>query len=576
MHQEAAGERQADAKAGWHKLLERQLHRHYGGLDAVPEHLRSFLDTVSLTYAQADSDRRLVEHSLELASQELLQRNADLRAKQHEQQVIFDSVPALIIYKDTENRILRLNDAAARALGGTPATLEGKRTEEVLPAEVAKRLHDDDLEVIRSRRPKLGIVESHPGPKGALHWMVTDKVPFLDETGRVLGVIVFSVDITQRKDAEARLAQSEERYRLIVETATEGIWTLDEQGGTTFVNGIMADMLGYDRHELMGRNVFEFIPPEDAEGGREKLAAILQGTHVALDFRFRRKNGTDLWTQASGAPLRDNAGRVIGALGMLTDISKRKAAEADLATAYERLKVVDRERMQFLNNAAHELSTPLTPITLQMHMLRQSTQGTPAAHHADILGRNFDRLAHLVKDLLDAARLQAASLRLQRTEVDLRDLIAHAVDSYAPAAQQANVHVAVEAESVPVLADANRIAQVLENLVSNALKFTPAGGRIVIQLERRDGQACLAVRDSGIGIAADKLPRLFKPFMQVHDPMKITTGGTGLGLYVSQGIVSAHGGRLEAQSNGPDCGSQFTVWLPLDATTVGSSPPATS
>lgn len=553
-----------------HKLLERQLRRHFGGVDAIPPEVKGLLADIDRTYADADADRRFVEHSLELTSQELMQRNADLRAKQREQQVIFDSVPALIIYKDTHNRILRLNEMAAKALGGTAAELEGRMTDEILPAAVADALYEDDLKVISSGVPRLGIEESHPTADGKPHWMRTDKVPYFSEAGEVIGVIVFSVDITDRKAAEERLRASEERHRLIVETATEGIWTLDENGQTTFANSVMAQMLGHSRDELMGRSVFDFIPPEDLELGKARLASLMAGNHVGLDFRFRRKDGSDLWTQASGAPMMDPSGKVVGALGMLTDITKRREAEDRLKQAYVQLQKVDRERMQFLNNAAHELGTPLTPIRLQIHLLRNRLRddGRDVAElrAVDIIDRNFERLSRLVRDLLDSARLQAVSMKLHRAQVDLRDVIYSSVETYLAPANEAGVELRVaDLPALPVECDMSRVSQVLDNLLSNAVKFTPRGKAVTIEAGVVGAMARVSVRDEGAGIRPADLGRLFKPFSQVHDTMQVTKGGTGLGLYISQGLVQAHGGIIHAESAGLGKGTTFWFELPLRA-----------
>lgn len=546
-----------------HRLLERQLRRHFGSIEKVPEAVRPFLDIIDATYTEADADRALVEHSLELASQELLQSNQSLRKQQHEQEVILNTVPAIIIYKDAHNRILRVNASAAKAMGHSAAELEGHATEEFFPPEVARALHADDLEVIRSGTPKLGIVESHPGPDGERLWVRTDKMPYRDDTGAIVGVIVLSVDISANRRAEEALRRSEEQHRLLVETATEGMWSLDVQGNTTFINQVMADMLAVPREAMLGRNVMEFISEEDRAQGEEKLGALLGGTPVRLDFRFRRADGGALWTQASGAPIvRD--GKVTGALGMLTDITQRKEAEEKLQKAYEALKQVDRERTQFLNNAAHELNTPLTPIKLQIHLLRGRADEAPRQRTVDILDRNFDRLAHLVKDLLDAARIQAQQLPLHMEQMDLAGVVGQTLDTYLPLAGKAGVDLtAAGLAPMPVLGDSGRLSQVLDNLVSNAIKFTPAGGKVHVACSVGMGHARLEVQDTGRGIRPEDLGRLFKPFSQVHDPMQQTVAGTGLGLYISRTIVEAHGGTLLAASRGRDRGSTFTLTLPL-------------
>ena len=433
-----------------HKLLERQLRQQFGSADALPPEVTALLADVDRTYADSDSDRRFIEHSLELTSQELMQRNADLRAKQREQQVIFDSVPALIIYKDTRNRILRLNEAAARALGGTAAELEGKLTEEVLPKAVSDALFEDDLKVINTGEPRLGIEESQGTADGSTRWMRTDKVPFFDESGNVVGIIVFSVDITARREAEEHL----------------------------------------------------------------------------------------------------------------------KASEDHLKQAYGQLQKVDRERTQFLNNAAHELGTPLTPIRLQIHLmrnrLRQEGREPAEVRAVDILDRNFERLSHLVRDLLDSARLQAVSMKLHRTPVDLRDVIYSSVETYLAPADEAGVDLHVgDLPTLSVDCDVSRISQVLDNLLSNAVKFTARGKAIQVEAQVVGETARVAVHDEGTGIRPEDLNRLFKPFSQVHDTMQVTKGGTGLGLYISQGLVQAHGGSLHAESKGLGQGTTFWFELPL-------------
>ncbi|MBI2078574.1 MAG: PAS domain-containing sensor histidine kinase [Euryarchaeota archaeon] len=425
-----------------HKLLERQLRSHFGDLASVPAELAPLVDAVSRAYEEADGDRALLERSLELSSQELLQRFQALRKQQNEQQVIFNSAPALIFYKDTENRILRLNELGARAMGRPIAELEGKSCYDVMPHDVAKRLHDDDLEVVRSGQPKLGIVESHPDASGVDHWVRTDKVPYRDETGKVVGVVVFSQDITEQKKAEE-----------------------------------------------------------------------------------------------------------------------------DLKAAYRKLEELVKFRTQFLNTTAHELRTPLTPIILQSHLLRDALShlSDPQQRKGfEILDRNIRRLDSLVRDVLDAARLQSGRLPLRVAELDMARVVGDAVETVAPQAEQQ--HITLESRSerpLLVAGDPVRLGQVLTNLLANALKFTPEGGKITVTAVASSGHAIVSVQDTGIGVPPGQIARLFQPFSQVHDPMQTTAPGTGLGLYVSRGIVEQHGGNIWCYSAGPNAGSTFSFRLPL-------------
>ena len=231
------------------------------------------------------------------------------------------------------------------------------------------------------------------------------------------------------------------------------------------------------------------------------------------------------------------------------------------------LRAREVERTQFINNAAHELGTPLTPVRVQLHLLK-SRLGPDAppeqAKPIEILERNFQRLSHLVRDLLDSARLQASMLKLHRQPLDLREAVYQAVEAYLAPAREAGVLIDVEDfPHMPVMADPSRLGQVFDNLLSNAVKFTPAGARIHVGASVEDKTAVIAVRDEGAGMRPEALGRLFQPFSQVHDTMQSTRGGTGLGLYVCKGIIEAMGGSVTAHSEGLGKGSTFTVRIPL-------------
>jgi signal transduction histidine kinase len=247
---------------------------------------------------------------------------------------------------------------------------------------------------------------------------------------------------------------------------------------------------------------------------------------------------------------------------------KRRAERAfDLQRQNERLAEMDALKTQFINNAAHELGTPLTPIVLQMQLLKKHN-----AHALDdkqqraltILDRNIERLNGLVQDLLEVTRLQAGKLNVLLRAVDMDELAREAVDSFAEPARRAGVEVRYEGEpAVMVQADARRVIQVLFNLLNNALKFTPEGGRVSLRVERQGGAALVRVRDTGRGIEPASLGKLFQPFSQVHDTMEMTKPGAGLGLFICKGIVEQHGGRIWAESAGRGQGATFCFTLPL-------------
>jgi signal transduction histidine kinase len=249
--------------------------------------------------------------------------------------------------------------------------------------------------------------------------------------------------------------------------------------------------------------------------------------------------------------------------------ARTRRLAADAAAELERVRGVSEFRTQFLNNAAHELSTPLTPIKLQLATMRHASFGDLSERQRgalELLQRNLDRLGRLVQDLVEAARLLGGKLKLALRPVSLGDLAAEVVATFETKAMQEGVDLQVAAPARPavVQADPARLSQVLFNLVHNALKFTPRGGHVSLRIAEEGGDVVLEVADTGLGLRPDQVERLFQPFTQVHDPRSLPApvGGTGLGLYISRGILEQHGGSISVASAGPGQGTTFRVRLP--------------
>lgn len=256
----------------------------------------------------------------------------------------------------------------------------------------------------------------------------------------------------------------------------------------------------------------------------------------------------------------------------------RRKEEQHRKAELDRLQEQDRFRGQFINSAAHELRTPLTPIRLQVHLL-QTLAGPDLKPEQrkglEILARNVDRLNELVNDVLDGARLQAGRLRLAKKVVNVNQLVREAAESFQEPARLAGLALHWTGEAaVHVEGDAIRLSQVLFNLLGNAVKFTPAGGRIEIRSSAVGNLAVIRVHDTGIGLSSSQIARLFQPFTQLHEDILPNHRGTGLGLFISRGIVELHGGRLRCESQGAGAGATFVVELPRIERTLVSAPSA--
>ncbi|HEV8359094.1 MAG TPA: ATP-binding protein [Candidatus Thermoplasmatota archaeon] len=371
----------------------------------------------------------------------------------------------------------------------------------------------------------------------------------------------------ERKAVEVALRESEERFRRLSDATLEGVAML-EGCRLLDANAAFCRMFGHAVAELVGREGCEFVVPEDRERVKARVGAA---DGRPLEARGLRRDGSTfpLEVTSRAVPLHGREVRVV----VLRDLTERERVEAERRTRVEqareieRLKDLDAFKNQIIQTTAHELRTPLTSVRLQVHLLKARTEGTKAGDFSKsltILDRNVERLNRLVQESLDVAKMQAGQFALRKVSMDIADAAAEAVEAAQPAAQLAGVDLVLNAaEPVVLRADPHRVEQVLANLLGNAVKFTPPGGRVEVELARTACEAVVRVRDTGRGIAPADLTRLFQPFTQVHDTMQVTEAGTGLGLYISRRIAEEHGGRIWAESEGLGKGSCFSFALPL-------------
>jgi len=470
---------------------------------------------------------------------------------------------------DEEGRVLFLSEPYTRIFGLKPEDSIGRSVFEVYPAQFAQTFYDN-IRAVAETGGTLETIEDAPRPDGSLGHFLVFKFPVRDAGGRLL-VGGVAADITEMKRAEEAVREKEELFRLATEASSGMIydWSLDNDQ-VERSQGLQG-LLGYWPEEIAGIVDWwrERVHPDDSPRVAAEIYGAIEGgsASFSVEYRVRHRDGRYIHAWDKGLIVRDSQGRGVRVVGSAIDISDRERAREELERAHREVQRASEAKDRFLATLSHELRTPLTPVLAVLSRLEADP--ALARQEADLamIRRNVELEARLIDDLLDLTRVASGKLELRRREIDARDVVEHALSTIRNEleAKGLRLEVGLTAEEHRVWADAPRLTQVLWNLLSNAVKFTPPGGAVTVQscVDGRSRELVIEVRDSGIGIEPDVLPRIFDAFEQTDRRITRRFGGLGLGLAVSRAIVDLHGGRLSAASEGGGYGSAFTLRLPL-------------
>lgn len=406
------------------------------------------------------------------------------------------------------------------------------------------------------------------GPVEALAAVADDIVRRRDPTLRApdtpveeFSVVVraFNSVLDEAEERTRALRQSEKLYRAIGESMDHGVWVCDARGRNLYASDSFLRLVGLTQEQCAGFGWFDKLHPEDAEATAEAwLACVQSGQFWYREHRYLGTDGRYHPVLTQGVPMRDEEGQITGWAGINLDISRLKKTE-------EALREADRRKDDFLATLAHELRNPLAPIRHATRLLGSTAADDPQAQMArDIIARQVARMALLLDDLLEVSRITRGRLELRRERVSLTALVRAAVETSRPLIDAKRHQLIVEITGPPVdlHVDPLRMSQALANLLTNAAKYTDEGGRIELHACYQHPQAVLSVRDTGIGLAIAALPDIFEMFSQVDTAIDRSEGGLGIGLALVKGLVTLHGGVVEAVSEGMGMGSVFTIRLP--------------
>ena len=418
----------------------------------------------------------------------------------------------------------------------------------------------DSTEALRTLRPIEREIRSTDD-----RWYIARIAPYRTVEDKIDGVVFTFVDITERRNTEHNLRQAHERFELAVDGSRDVIWDWDLTTGEVYFSDRIYDLLSENgqrfTHGFTWPAWQALIHPEDRARVVKETQRYLETRDKVynVDYRVSSKEGAYRWVNSRGQAVWDPSGKPTRMAGSLTDISERKKLDEELIAS-------DRRKDEFLAMLSHELRNPLAPMTGALELIKSANNRDIEQRALHVLERQVGQIVRMVDDLLDISRMAVGKLSLRITRADLATVVEFALETCRPMINAAGHRLTVSLPPEPLYlnADVARLAQVLANLLNNAIKYTPSGGEIRLSASREGDDAVIRVQDNGMGIAPADLSRIFDIFTQ-GDPRSRPLGGLGIGLSLVKQLVEMHGGTVSALSGGLGKGSEFIVRVPLSA-----------
>ena len=427
-------------------------------------------------------------------------------------------------------------------------------------------------EVLSEERPVHDFEVEHSFPSIGRRIILLNASRFESMACRPNLILLAIEDITERRRAEAALADSELRYRRLFETAQDAILILDESQGQIFdANPFIKEMLGYSHAEIVGKELWQIGMFRDADENKAAFRELQDKGYIRYEnLPLKTKAGEQIEVEFVSNVYQVDHRKVIQC--NIRDITERSRLERQTHEQAEALADLHQRKDEFLAMLSHELRNPLSAIFNALHILRLQGNENPIQQRAlTTMERQVGQLAHLVDDLLEVSRVITGRIQLQFERLDLRGIAEHAIASVRPLIERGKrqLSVSLPAEPVWIQGDPTRLEQVIVNLLNNAAKYTDEGGQIWLSVQQanEEVEVVLRVRDTGVGIAPELLPRIFDLFTQAHRTLDRSQGGLGIGLSLVQKLVELHGGKVAAHSAGLGQGSEFVVRLPALSST---------
>ncbi len=522
-------------------------------------------------------------HLLHGISQHLIKFITRLRAeealkeKQNLLSAVINHSPDYICLKNKESRYILNNEAHLRQLGvKSQEEVTGKTDFDFFSEELARHYMSGDRHVIQTGESVINVEELTKDYDGSDQWMLSTKVPLMDEAGVLSGILSIDRDISEIKNTGISLQKSEKSLKEAQQIARLGSWELDLVKNILTWSDEVFRIFGLDIDEIEpSYNAFlDFIHPEDREMVNKAYSeSVEKDIPYDVVHRINRPDKMVRYVRERSENFRDESGKVMRSVGTVQDITDQVMIENELIKAKEKAENADQLKSSFLMNMSHEIRTPMNAIIGFSDLLsRKSNTEDQLNNYIQMIQSSGDRLLHLIEDILDISKIESGLIQLYNSACSVNKLIEELQESFT------NQKVLMEKETIEIkigqvnaddfmiTTDPFRLKQVISNLIDNALKYTEKGSVEIGYLLKPSGEESefleFYVKDTGIGIEASQLDIIFDRFIKIEDKMKLY-GGTGLGLTISRNLVRIMGGDMKVDSE-PGCGSTFFFTIPFD------------
>ena len=467
-----------------------------------------------------------------------------LRKQKNEFETIFNLVPAQIWYKDTHNSFIRVNRQVCTDLGMTNDKIEGHSAEELFPS-FAQQYFKDDLEVLNTRKPKLGIIEQVNTADGEIRWVFTDKIPIFGSESEVIGIIAVVRDITEHKRSEEALRKSEKDLKEAQRVGQLGSWNWDIATDTITWSEEYYRIYGFDPTQSPPgyEEHLKLYTPESAARLDAAVKKSMQtGEGYQLDLEQAHVDGTSRWITAIGEVKHDDKGQIVGLRGTSQDITEHKRAEKELLEAKEKAESSNKLKDAFIANISHEIRTPLTGI-LGMTSIIKETYQSNIKEGDEVLFEGIDissnRIIRTIDMILNYSRLQVGEFNITPNKINISLICANLVKEFNTAAKNKSLDLSFQNNigDIAIFADEYSITMAIFNLIDNAVKYTNKGSINVILHKEKNDDLILEIKDTGIGINQEYLDHIFEPYLQEEIGYGRAYEGIGLGLAIVKKVI---------------------------------------